>query len=110
MAISRMSGFRISRVVFAGKVGAQVAPYRDQRLLLQSARGYATLGKLEGSSKGSTAPRKAVTVTNDDGRVPWNDLTRGEKAARTTQQTFNWGIVLAGATGTVFGQTLLLFD
>lgn len=66
-----------------------------------AARGYAALGKLEGSPKSPRYPRKGVTVTNDDGRVPWSDLSAGEKAARTTQQTFNLGIVLAGAAGTV---------
>ena len=47
------------------------------------------------------ASRKQVTVTTDDGRVHWQDLTVREKAARTTQQTFNFGIVLAGFFGTV---------
>lgn len=47
--------------------------------------------------------RRAVTVVNDTGRVPWQDLSIGEKAARTTQQTFNIGLVLLGlaATGAV---------
>lgn len=35
-------------------------------------------------------------MTNDDGRVHWKELSIREKAARTTQQTFNFGIVLAG--------------
>lgn len=42
-----------------------------------------------------------MTVINDDGRVRWKDLTTGEKAARTTQQTFNLAVVLAGAAATV---------
>lgn len=52
----------------------------------------------------SSSRRRAVTVVNDTGRVPWRDLSIGEKAARTTQQTFNIGIVLLGvvATGAVF--------
>ncbi|EMC93639.1 hypothetical protein BAUCODRAFT_45611, partial [Baudoinia panamericana UAMH 10762] len=47
--------------------------------------------------------RRAVTVANDTGRIPWSDLSIGEKAARTTQQTFNLGLVLLGVglTGTV---------
>lgn len=45
----------------------------------------------------STATRRrAVTVVNDTGRVPWKQLSFGEKAARTTQQTFNVGLVLLG--------------
>ncbi|KAF2113474.1 TIM21-domain-containing protein [Lophiotrema nucula] len=48
-------------------------------------------------------PRKQVTVLNDSGRVRWNDLSVGEKAARTTQQSFNLAVVVAGivATGAV---------
>lgn len=40
--------------------------------------------------------RRAVTVVNDTGAVPWKDLSLGEKAARTTQQSFNFGLVLLG--------------
>jgi hypothetical protein len=61
-------------------------------------RGYAT----QSTSRGSTTPsRKQITVVNDDGRVQWKDLSRTEKAARTTQQTFNFGLVLLGAVMTV---------
>ena len=51
----------------------------------------------------SAARRRAVTVVNDTGRVPWQQLSMGEKAARTTQQTFNVGLVVLGilATGGV---------
>ena len=47
--------------------------------------------------------RRAVTVLNDTGQVPWKSLTRGEKAARATQQSFNIGLVVVGllATGGV---------
>ena len=41
--------------------------------------------------------RRAVTIANDTGRVPWTQLSLGEKAARTTQQSFNLGLVLLGA-------------
>lgn len=44
----------------------------------------------------ATSTRKQVTVVSDDGRVRWQDLTVREKAARTTQQTFNFGLVLSG--------------
>jgi import inner membrane translocase subunit TIM21 len=37
-----------------------------------------------------------VTVVNDTGQIPWKNLSIGEKAARTTQQSFNVGIVLLG--------------
>ena len=55
-------------------------------------------------ANGTPAPRRrAVTIANDTGRVPWNQLSIGEKAARTTQQSFNVGLVLLGlgATGAV---------
>lgn len=55
-------------------------------------RGYATQTPLGGPA----ASRKQVTVTSDDGRVAWKDLSVREKAARTTQQTFNFGVILAG--------------
>lgn len=61
-------------------------------------RCYATSNSL-GSVK--TSSRKQVTIRNDDGRVQWKDLTVREKAARTTQQTFNFGIILVGLGMTV---------
>ena len=67
-------------------------------LFAASRRGYATQSSLGGSS---TRSRKQITVVNDDGRVQWKDLSRGEKAARTTQQTFNFGLVILGFIMTV---------
>lgn len=61
-------------------------------------RGYATQSTLRGST---TPSRKQITVVNDDGRVQWKDLSGREKAARTTQQTFNFGLVLLGFVMTV---------
>ncbi|KAK6596518.1 hypothetical protein H4I96_09170 [Botrytis cinerea] len=52
--------------------------------------------------------RKAVTTFNDDGRVPWRDLSRREKVSRTTQQTFNLGTVLVG-TALTGGVIYLLY-
>lgn len=68
------------------------------RHLLYLSRHYATSNS-PGVQK--TPSRKQVTIRNDDGRVEWKELTIGEKAARTTQQTFNFGIILAGLAGTV---------
>jgi mitochondrial import inner membrane translocase subunit TIM21 len=45
--------------------------------------------------------RKRVTALNDDGRVAWGDLSASEKAARTAQQTVNFGMILLGLTLTV---------
>lgn len=61
-------------------------------------RNYATSNSVGGAK---TSSRKQVTIRNDDGRVRWGDLTVGEKAARTTQQTFNFGIILLGLSMTV---------
>jgi import inner membrane translocase subunit TIM21 len=44
---------------------------------------------------------RAVTPFNDDGFVPWNELSAGEKAARATQQSFNFGMILVGIVLTV---------
>ncbi|KAI4128031.1 MAG: hypothetical protein LQ338_002922 [Usnochroma carphineum] len=73
----------------AGLLKPAVRQYRA----IQSSRGYATqdsLGTLP------TPSRKQVTVTNDDGRIHWKELSVKEKAARTTQQTFHFGIILTG--------------
>lgn len=61
-------------------------------------RPYATQSPL-GSRP--TPSRKQVTVVSDDGRVQWKDLNIREKAARTTQQTFNFGLILTGMVMTV---------
>lgn len=63
---------------------------------LASSRRYATHHGL-GTTASSPAPqRRAVTPFNDDGRVPWQQLSAAEKTARATQQTFNLGLVVAG--------------
>jgi len=66
---------------------------------LVSPRRYSTHNTL-----GSSAPaarRKAVTPFNDDGHVPWTELSAGEKTARAAQQTFNFGMVIVGIALTV---------
>ncbi|ETS83278.1 Mitochondrial import inner membrane translocase subunit tim-21 [Pestalotiopsis fici W106-1] len=55
-------------------------------------RSYATQ-----NNPGSTSKRRSVTPFNDDGHVPWQDLSGAEKTARATQQTFNFGLVVVGA-------------
>ena len=59
----------------------------------------------EGASRQEAPTRKQVTVVGDDGRVQWHDLSRREKVARTTQQTFNFGLVLSGFILTVCAPT-----
>ncbi|KAI0863658.1 import inner membrane translocase subunit tim-21 [Xylaria cubensis] len=67
-----------------------VAPLRP--LLVQ--RSYATHHDL---GKNSTASRRrSVTPFNDNGVVPWSELSAAEKASRATQQSFNFGLVVVG--------------
>lgn len=61
-------------------------------------RSYATQNT---SNASAAAKRRAVTPFNDDGHVPWRDLSAGEKTARATQQTFNFGLVVVGVVLTV---------
>lgn len=72
---------------------------RPTCLPLRPLRSYATQNTLGGTAGPS---RKQITVASDDGRVRWGDLSTVEKAARTTQQTFNLGIILAGMVMTVY--------
>ena len=72
----------------------------SQRLICLNVRNYAS-NALGTTSTASKIPRRQVTVTNDDGRVKWGDLTAGEKAARTTQQTINFSVIIVGVIGTI---------
>lgn len=96
--------------VFGFRFGAAVAASIPQKLVSTRIIGrrclpfvipsnFATLSSLAGTTKPSA--RKQVTIGNDDGRVPWGHLSPKEKVARTTQQTFNLGVILAGAVGLV---------
>src|SRR5437763_1629168 len=67
-------------------------------VLLVVSRKYATQA---GTSASQSSTRKQITITSDDGRVRWGELSAREKAARTTQQTFNFLTVLAGLVATV---------
>lgn len=93
------------RIVFGTRLGAAIIATTPQQFLQlrilrrRCYRYYATSNTLAGTTK--TSSRKQVTIGNDDGRVPWGQLSPGEKAARTTQQTFNFGVILAGAIGLV---------
>ncbi|PGH16737.1 hypothetical protein AJ79_01610 [Helicocarpus griseus UAMH5409] len=69
-------------------------------------RYYATQSSLGGTSPSSKAgpTRKQVTIASDDGRIRWGELSKREKAARATQQSGNFLIIVIGAvmTGAVF--------
>lgn len=58
----------------------------------------------------ASARRRAVTVVNDTGQIPWKNLSVGEKVARTTQQSFNAGIVLLGLAVTGGVATVLWLE
>lgn len=69
--------------------------------LAVTTRTYATqtsLGTTSTPSSGSR--RRTVTPFNDNGRVPWGQLSAGEKIGRTTQQSFNFGLMILGALAT----------
>ncbi|KAK2001825.1 TIM21-domain-containing protein [Colletotrichum falcatum] len=70
-----------------------LGPRLQPLLLLQ--RSYATQTGL-GRTPTPGSKRKTVTPFNDNGSVPWSQLSIGEKAARATQQSFNFGLILAG--------------
>ncbi|KAK1821034.1 mitochondrial import inner membrane translocase subunit tim21 [Friedmanniomyces endolithicus] len=76
------------------------ATYKPPTLWIKQAR-LATTSSLPKDTP--TPRRRSITVVNDTGQVPWKTLSLGEKAARTTQQSFNLGLILLGVglTGTV---------
>lgn len=53
------------------------------------------------SSPTPKSQRKSISLTGDTGQVRWSDLSPGEKAVRTTQQSFNFVVVLVGIVATV---------
>jgi import inner membrane translocase subunit TIM21 len=64
-----------------------------------ASRYYATQQGLGATAQGPK--RRAVTPFNDNGHVPWKQLSAAEKAARATQQSFNFGMILVGLVLTV---------
>ena len=91
--LGAVSAFKFPQQLLSTRnVGCQCSPFVIHRH-------YATPNTLAGTTNQSS--RKQVTIGNDDGRVPWSQLSATEKAARTTQQTFNLGVILAGAIGLV---------
>ncbi|GME59070.1 Mitochondrial inner membrane translocase complex subunit Tim21 [Neofusicoccum parvum] len=97
----------LPRIVRASPADALAVPFRSalSRPAPRAAgcgRRYATNSSFGGAPK-SSSTRRQVTVANDDGHVRWGDLSAREKAARSTQQSFNFMVVIAGvlATGAV---------
>lgn len=77
-----------------------VTGYAIRPLVHVHACAYATQSGL-GTASSPAARRRAVTPLNDDGFVPWKELSGTEKAARATQQSYNFGMVLIGLILTV---------
>lgn len=71
-------------------------------------RCYASSNGL-GTTAAPTQKRRSVTPFNDTGSVPWSELSSAEKAARATQQSFNFGLIMAGLVLTVCHGQLLAF-
>lgn len=76
--------------------------YHDINRIIIPLRRYSKFWRFRGYTTQSTlgsqpvSSRKQVTVANDDGRIEWRELSVTEKAARTTQQTLNFGVILTG--------------
>lgn len=95
----------LPRIVRASPADALAVPFRSalSRPAPRAAgcgRRYATNSSFGGAPK-SSSTRRQVTVANDDGHVRWGDLSAREKAARSTQQSFNFMVVIAGVLATV---------
>ncbi|KAL2356384.1 TIM21-domain-containing protein [Cryomyces antarcticus] len=75
-----------------------------------SPRNYATTNSLPRNPSSTTSHRKAITVASDDGRVRWTELSTGEKVARSTQQSFNFLVVIAGVLMTGAVATVLYLE
>ncbi|KAL8372094.1 hypothetical protein RB595_001745 [Gaeumannomyces hyphopodioides] len=74
-----------------------LSPQPCQFASLAAPRTFATQPALASSSAPSSGPkRRAVTPFNDDGRVPWTQLSGAEKTARAAQQTLNLGLMAVG--------------
>jgi import inner membrane translocase subunit TIM21 len=94
-----VSGLRFLRpVAFHHNNASTVTALPSKKALILS-RQYATQHQQSGSAPESR--RRAVTPFNDDGHVPWTELSAGEKTARAAQQTFNFGMVIVGLVLTV---------
>ena len=89
----------LPRIVRASPVEALVSSSRCLSVHRAACRRYATHSNLGGASKSSTN-RRAVTLAND-GPARWGELNTGEKVVRSTEQSFNFVVVIAGIVATV---------
>ncbi|KAK7523624.1 inner membrane translocase subunit tim21 [Phyllosticta citriasiana] len=79
---------------------AGLSKWQALRLSQSGCKFYATHHSTGSGSQSSTTKRRAVTIANDTGYVPWGELSVREKAARSTQQSFNFALVIAGVVAT----------
>ncbi|KAK4143369.1 mitochondrial import inner membrane translocase subunit tim21 [Dichotomopilus funicola] len=86
----------MNRVTVSGlrlPLASALVPYRSlARLPAHSCRGFAT----QHQQTTSETRRRSVTPFNDNGNVPWSELSASEKTGRAAQQTFNFGMVILG--------------
>lgn len=64
-------------------------------------RQYSTQNSLGAAPQAPKRRSRTVTPFNDDGSVPWSELSAAEKTARATQQSVNFGMILVGLVLTV---------
>ncbi|KAK0714889.1 TIM21-domain-containing protein [Lasiosphaeris hirsuta] len=65
--------------------------------LAHLSRQYATQQQQQqNQSNQPKSHRRAVTPFNDDGHVPWRQLSASERVGRAAQQSFNFGMVIVG--------------
>ena len=81
-------------ILIAGRPAANLVPTTAATRSFLFTRPYATQHSLGTTPTGPR--RRTVTPFNDDGFVPWNELSSSEKAARATQQSFNFGMIIVG--------------
>ncbi|KAL9624416.1 MAG: hypothetical protein Q9160_001379 [Pyrenula sp. 1 TL-2023] len=89
---------------FSARLCAAPRPFPFLRPFKQGfplSRTYATQSSLGSSTASSRSSRKQITVTTDDGRYQWAELSTKEKVSRSTQQSFFFLLVIGGATATV---------
>ena len=77
----------------------QVAPSVSRPF--HTTQAYASSNSLGTTGRSAGPKRRTVTAFNDDGNVPWNELSSTEKASRATQQTYNFGMIIIGLVLTV---------
>lgn len=90
MRLTTVPGLRSTKTTTTITTAAALLNYSIPSI---ARRSYAT--------QNAESKRRSVTPFNDDGRIPWTELSGREKTARAAQQTFNFGMVIVGLVLTV---------